>query len=50
VYRSEAAIQHDPKLTEAQKTRLSAGLPAQAQFIKRRIAYEQAHPGLLPAP
>ena len=50
VYRSEAAIQHDPKLTETQKTRLSAGLPAQAQLITRRIAYEQAHPGLLPAP
>jgi len=50
VYRSEAAIQHDPKLTETQKTRLSAGLPAQAQLIKRRIAYEQAHPGLLPEP
>jgi hypothetical protein len=50
VYRSEAAIQHDRKLTETQRKRLSAGLPAWAQLIKRRVAYEQAHPGLLPEP
>jgi hypothetical protein len=50
IYRQQAAVEHDRRLTQAQRTALSAWIPAQARLIKRRIAYEQAHPGLLPAP
>jgi hypothetical protein len=50
VYRQEAFDEHDPALPPAMRASLRATLPAQAQFIKRRIAYEQARPGLLPAP
>ncbi len=50
VYRQQAAVGHDRQLTDAQRRSLSEGLPARARLIKLRIAYEQAHPGLLPAP
>jgi hypothetical protein len=50
IYRQQTAVEHDRHLTAAQKRSLSDGLPARARLIKLRIAYEQAHPGLLPAP
>lgn len=50
LYRQERAVERDRHLTKAQRRRLSEGLPARARLIKVRIAYEQAHPGLLPAP
>jgi hypothetical protein len=50
MYRQQAAVEHDRHLTEAQRAALSAWIPAQARLIRRRIAYEQAHSGLLPAP
>jgi hypothetical protein len=50
IYRQQTAVEHDRHLTVAQRRLLSDGLPARARLIKLRIAYEQAHPGLLPAP
>jgi hypothetical protein len=50
IYRQQAAVEHDRHLTQAQRTALSAWIPAQARLIKLRMAYERAHPGLLPAP
>ncbi len=50
IYRQRAAVEHDPRLTEAQRRLLSGGVPVRVRLIKLRIAYEQAHPGLLPAP
>ena len=50
IYRQQAAVEHDPQLTEAQRRLLSGGVPARARLIRLRIAFERAHPGLLPAP
>jgi len=50
VYRQQTAVEHDRQLTVAQRRSLTEGLPAWARLIRLRIAFERAHPGLLPAP
>jgi hypothetical protein len=49
-----AAIRANRSLSPARRkraiARATAGLQARLRTIERRIAYEQAHPGLLPAP